>query len=131
MTGQERAERHREEDEVVADPPRPKRLSSSRARGWRRRSSSTDRRRSREPVDRLLPHTAPIEVTLRGVTVLAVDDDEDAMTLLREALESAGATAVSARSAAGALHLVEAEPPHVLSATSACRRSTAINSSSA
>ena len=51
---------------------------------------------------------------LRGVHVVAVDDDADAVELMAELLESAGARVTTAASADDALRLIEADPPHVL-----------------
>ena len=51
---------------------------------------------------------------LRGVHVLAVDDDADAVALMTQLLESAGARVSTARSADDALRLLEAELPQVL-----------------
>jgi CheY-like chemotaxis protein len=57
---------------------------------------------------------APLE-DLRGLRVLAVDDDTDALMLLREVLEAAGASVMIAGSAGEALALLESEtPPDVL-----------------
>jgi PAS domain S-box-containing protein len=51
---------------------------------------------------------------LTGVRVLAVDDDEDALGLLRVVLEAAGADVTTASSAAAALEQVVVARPHVL-----------------
>jgi CheY-like chemotaxis protein len=51
---------------------------------------------------------------LHGVHVLAVDDEADAITLVSELLEAAGARVTAAGSAEEALRLMEVEPPHVL-----------------
>jgi CheY-like chemotaxis protein len=51
---------------------------------------------------------------LHGVHVLAVDDEADAITLISELLEAAGARVTAAASAEEALRLIEVEPPHVL-----------------
>ena len=51
---------------------------------------------------------------LRGVRVLAVDDEGDALSLLAEALEAASASVTTARSAAEALASLESEVPDVL-----------------
>jgi len=48
------------------------------------------------------------------VHVLAVDDDADAVALVAELLEAAGARVTRAGSAGEALRRIEAEPPHVL-----------------
>ena len=54
------------------------------------------------------------EGELRGVTVLAVDDEKDALALLAEALEAASATVSTARSAREALLLLDQSVPDVL-----------------
>jgi CheY-like chemotaxis protein len=51
---------------------------------------------------------------LRGVHVMAVDDDPDAVTLVAELLEAAGARVSTAASAEDALRMMDKEPPHVL-----------------
>jgi CheY-like chemotaxis protein len=51
---------------------------------------------------------------LQGVSVLAVDDDVDALTMAREILEAAGASVTTADSARQALSLIDASPPDVL-----------------
>jgi CheY-like chemotaxis protein len=51
---------------------------------------------------------------LRGVRILAVDDDRDALTLVREILEATGATVVTADSAMQALESLERSQPDVL-----------------
>jgi PAS domain S-box-containing protein len=51
---------------------------------------------------------------LHGITVLTVDDDRDALRLVREILEAAGATVMTAESAQEALSSLEANRPHVL-----------------
>jgi signal transduction histidine kinase/ActR/RegA family two-component response regulator len=51
---------------------------------------------------------------LRGVRVLAVDNEEDALTLLRVVLEAAGAHVTIASSGHEALRLLEAAPPDVM-----------------
>ena len=52
--------------------------------------------------------------TLPNIVVLAVDDDPDALTLVREILESAGARVRTAASAIDALESIAAELPDVL-----------------
>ena len=54
------------------------------------------------------------EGELRGVTVLAVDDERDALSLLAEVLEAASATVSTARSAREALALLDGNVPDVL-----------------
>jgi len=51
---------------------------------------------------------------LRGVRVLAVDDDEDALTLLRVVLESAGADVTTVSSAREALERIDGVRPEAL-----------------
>ena len=51
---------------------------------------------------------------LEGVRVLAVDDDADAVTLVADLLQAAGARVRTAASADDALRLMETEPPQVL-----------------
>ena len=52
--------------------------------------------------------------TLLGISVLAVDDDADALMMVREILEAAGARVTTADSAREALSLIEVDPPDVL-----------------
>lgn len=62
-------------------------------------------------------HRAGVEiplVALRGVAVLAVDDDVDALMMVREILEAAGASVTTADSARQALSLMQVNPPDVL-----------------
>jgi signal transduction histidine kinase/FixJ family two-component response regulator len=51
---------------------------------------------------------------LHGVHVLAVDDDGDALSLVAELLEAAGADVTTAQSAEEALRHLDARPPNVL-----------------
>ena len=51
---------------------------------------------------------------LRGVRVLAIDDEEDALTLLRTVLESAGAEVTTVASSLAALERIAATRPHAL-----------------
>ena len=51
---------------------------------------------------------------LRGIRVLAIDDEEDALTLLRTVLESAGAEVTTVASPLAALESIAATRPHVL-----------------
>jgi CheY-like chemotaxis protein len=74
---------------------------------------------SRGDVDRVHPRTGAGVQSVRlgdlhGVHVLAVDDDADAVTLMAELLEAAGARVSTARSAEEALRLMEDEPPQAL-----------------
>jgi signal transduction histidine kinase/ActR/RegA family two-component response regulator len=57
---------------------------------------------------------APRLDALSGVRVLAVDDDQDALTLVSEILESVGATVITAPSAQDALAKLQREPVDVL-----------------
>jgi PAS domain S-box-containing protein len=62
-------------------------------------------------------HRAGTDVTLaalHGVSVLAVDDDVDALMMVREILEAAGAHVTTADSAQEALALIEVADPDVL-----------------
>jgi PAS domain S-box-containing protein len=52
--------------------------------------------------------------SLAGITVLAVDDEPDALNLVRRVLESCGARVVTAGSARDALALVAAERPDMI-----------------
>jgi PAS domain S-box-containing protein len=51
---------------------------------------------------------------LQGIRILAVDDDRDALALVREILEATGATVVTADSGQRALEKMEQTPPDVL-----------------
>jgi PAS domain S-box-containing protein len=51
---------------------------------------------------------------LEGIRVLAVDDDRDALRLVKEVIEAAGALAATAHSAAAAIEMIEAVRPDVL-----------------
>ena len=51
---------------------------------------------------------------LRGVHILAVDDDADALSLVAELLDAAGAQVTTARSAEEALRQLDTDPPRVL-----------------
>jgi CheY-like chemotaxis protein len=51
---------------------------------------------------------------LHGVYAVAVDDDPDALMLIAELLEAAGARVSTATSAEDALRIIEADPPKVL-----------------
>jgi CheY-like chemotaxis protein len=73
----------------------------------------------REESERVHPRAAsgarPIPVgDLQGVHVLAVDDDADALSLVAELLDAAGARVTTARSAEEALRHLDADPPSVL-----------------
>ncbi len=75
------------------------------------------------PAERLpSPPSAPVRpvatlasaTRLNGVRLLVVDDDEDALRLLRTVLETAGAEVRAAASAPEALRLIQIDPPDVL-----------------
>ncbi len=51
---------------------------------------------------------------LRGIRVLAVDDEPDALGLLTDVLEAAGAEVTNANSAVAALELIASVKPHVM-----------------
>jgi PAS domain S-box-containing protein len=59
------------------------------------------------------PGTIPLP-GLHGVHVLAVDDDKDALSLLSELLDAAGARVTTAGSAAEAMRHLDSDPPSVL-----------------
>ena len=56
----------------------------------------------------------PVAASLDGLRILAVDDDADALTMIRDILETSGATVLSASSAEGALKILDTEHPDVL-----------------
>ena len=51
---------------------------------------------------------------LTGLQILVVDDDPDALTLMREILEAAGATVISADSGRAALSALDEHTPHAI-----------------
>jgi CheY-like chemotaxis protein len=67
-----------------------------------------ERRRS-EPSEQ-----ATTTVDLTGLQILTVDDDPDALTLMREVLEAAGATVIGADSARAALSVLDGLTPHAI-----------------
>src|SRR5262249_35079193 len=76
-------------------------------------------RASSDDSERVHPRAATAAQTiplgdLHGVHVMAVDDDADAVMLVAELLEAAGARVTTAGSAEEALHLMESEPPQVI-----------------
>jgi len=71
-----------------------------------------DVRREHPRTERLDPLTALGD--LRGIRVLAIDDEEDALTLLRVVLESAGADVLTVASPVTALERIAAIRPDVL-----------------
>jgi PAS domain S-box-containing protein len=80
------------------------------------RPAARGARSSTPPPDQTLPRL------LRGVRVLAVDDEEDALGLLRVVLETAGAEVTTARSAPEAMELLKASLYHALIADIAMPR---------
>jgi CheY-like chemotaxis protein len=72
-----------------------------------------------EPDTRVHPraHQSGIDISLSalaGISVLAVDDDADALMMVREILEAAGARVTTTESAVEALKLIEMIQPDVL-----------------
>jgi signal transduction histidine kinase/CheY-like chemotaxis protein len=73
-----------------------------------------------EPEDRFHPRTPSSEpqtvrpVRLDGISVLVVDDQTDALDLIRRVLEDCGAKVITSSSAAEALVILEREKPAVL-----------------
>jgi CheY-like chemotaxis protein len=61
-----------------------------------------------------VPQAEPVARRLEGISVLAVDDEEDALALLTEILSSAGAEVMTAPSGERALELLESAAPSVL-----------------
>ena len=51
---------------------------------------------------------------LLGLEILVVDDDPDALTLIREILEAAGAEVIGADSGRAALSALDARTPHAI-----------------
>ena len=75
--------------------------------------------RTRLESDRVHPRASTDSPTiplgdLRGVRILAVDDDADALSLVAELLDAAGADVTTARSAEEALRQLDTDPPSVL-----------------
>src|SRR5205814_2342214 len=61
------------------------------------------------------PHEeAGKEMDLRGLQILVVDDDPDALTLVREVLEAAGAEVIGAESGLAALSALHERTPHAI-----------------
>jgi PAS domain S-box-containing protein len=73
------------------------------------RFAMAEERRQSEPREQ-----AATTVDLTGLEVLIVDDDPDALTLMREVLETAGATVVSADSGLAALSVLDGQTPHAI-----------------
>jgi len=70
---------------------------------------------------RVHPRTSPSEtafdapaIDLTRIHVLAVDDEPDALALVSEVLQAAGARVTAATSGADAIHALESETPDVL-----------------
>jgi CheY-like chemotaxis protein len=68
----------------------------------------------RDPQTAAVPPAALKLSDLTGLKVLAVDDDADALRLLGDILEAAGATVTSVNSVSQALETLQSETPHVL-----------------
>ena len=66
-------------------------------------------RRSAEPRDE-----ATTDMDLVGLEILVVDDDPDALTLMREILEAAGAAVIGADSGRAALSALDERTPHAI-----------------
>jgi len=60
------------------------------------------------------PEQATMNKDLTGLEILVVDDDPDALTLMREILEAAGATVISADSGRVALDAMAERVPHAI-----------------
>jgi PAS domain S-box-containing protein len=60
------------------------------------------------------PPTAPWQLDLSGIKVLVVDDDPDALALMKRVLESNKAVVVTADTAEAALELLQADKPSIL-----------------
>jgi len=73
------------------------------------RSAIAEERRRSEPVEQ-----AATMVDLTGLQVLIVDDDPDALTLMREVLETAGATVITADSGRAALSVLNGHTPDAI-----------------
>ena len=74
--------------------------------------TAPETRREHPRTERREPLTALLD--LRGIHVLAIDDEEDALTLLRVVLETAGATVTTQSSPLTALERIAEVKPHVL-----------------
>jgi PAS domain S-box-containing protein len=66
------------------------------------------------PVTAPAPLQAPPDIDLSAVTVLAVDDEPDALAVIKRVLEDLDARVLTASSADEAVHLCRTERPHVL-----------------
>jgi PAS domain S-box-containing protein len=79
------------------------------------RSRSESRTDGQPPVDRAAqPPPNPKLPDLSRLLVLVVDDDEDALAMMRDMLENASATVVTANSAVEALEIIHQNHPDVL-----------------
>jgi len=77
--------------------------------------SSRDRFEIAEERRRAEPRgQAAATVDLSGLQILIVDDDPDALTLMREILETAGATVIGADSGRAALSVLDERIPHAI-----------------
>jgi signal transduction histidine kinase/ActR/RegA family two-component response regulator len=81
----------------------PLMIVHSAERDTRREHPKTERRHSLTSLD-----------SLDGIRVLAIDDEDDALTLLRVVLEAAGAEVTTLSSPLSALESIEEVKPHVL-----------------
>ncbi len=86
------------------------------------RTIAESRRAAREAKVFTPPPDQELPRLLRGVRILAVDDEEDALGLLRVVLESAGADVTTARSAPEAIELLKASLYHAVIADIAMPR---------
>jgi CheY-like chemotaxis protein len=75
-------------------------------------SDASNTRLHDQPAERMDPLSGLGD--LHGVRVLAIDDEEDALTLVRVVLEAAGAQVTTLASAVNAIERIEAVRPHVL-----------------
>ncbi len=73
------------------------------------RSDMASERRRTEPRE-----PTATDADLKGLQVLVVDDDPDTLTLMREVLETAGATVISADSGRAALSALDEHTPHAI-----------------
>ena len=73
---------------------------------------AVDERRRRDFASRRIPSPTPGK--LHGFHVLVVDDDNDALSLVREILELAGARVTTVDNAQGAMELIQATRPTML-----------------
>jgi PAS domain S-box-containing protein len=71
---------------------------------------ATNERRHGEPYE----WAATTGVELKGLQILIVDNDPDALTLMRDILEAAGATVTSAESGPAALRALDERIPHAM-----------------